>query len=151
MSNLFYKDPLKAAYMAREFGVEFANSSRDIHEDCQRTLEFLWGKTILSGELKVLNSQIYKRYLIHPDSLDIFKPMVGDVTYNDSCAQVVVSDETWTQYCKKSDETRKLDEDCKYNSEFEVCTTVSIDNVLLDEGEIIIQRNGKQFFSPEGI
>lgn len=63
MSKMYYTDPLKAAWMAREFGVKL----QDVH-----------GKTI--SELDSI--QRYCNYgftlYIHPDSYSIFEPVEGD-------------------------------------------------------------------------
>lgn len=79
MTRYFYKCPLSAAYMAKHFSITFVNSERDIHEDCQRELEMMWGKTIHSGELEFKRGQIYEKYIVHPDCKKILQPMVGDL------------------------------------------------------------------------
>lgn len=56
--HYYYIDPLKAAWMAREFGVEF-----------------FWELSRMDG-LKLID-----RYVVHPDSLHIFEPMEGDVVF----------------------------------------------------------------------
>lgn len=70
MSKLFYTDPLKAAWMAREFGVKFIshggadliyNGGDDFSViDCPR------------------GHYVGEYYHVSPDSLPIFEPKVGD-------------------------------------------------------------------------
>ena len=72
--KLHYTDPLKSAYMAREFGVEFEGS------ESIRITDTILGKIV---------SPIV--YHIHPNSLHIFEPIEGDVVS-------VVEDGTTTHY-----------------------------------------------------
>jgi len=70
---MYYDDPLAAAYMAREFGVEYYTypdgSDKDDPINCD---EFKDHGVCLSD-----NSTFY----IHPDSLHIFNPRRGDLVY----------------------------------------------------------------------
>jgi hypothetical protein len=62
--NLYYTDPLKAAWMAREFEVEFSSHS---YTDAMS----------YEGRLAFLDDG--RPVEIAPDSLHIFEPMEGDV------------------------------------------------------------------------
>lgn len=62
MTKLYYNDPLKASWMAREFGVRYSNGD---HEIC--VIPFV---DALAED---------KIYYIHPDSLHILQPVEGDV------------------------------------------------------------------------
>lgn len=57
MSKLYYKDPLAAAYMAREFGVKFD----------------------IPNSPTPLAMRREGKYYIHPDSYHVFEPRVGDL------------------------------------------------------------------------
>lgn len=65
MSKLYYTDPLKAAWMAREFGVE-------LQEITPASI-----KNIIDFEL--INPNETGQWYIHPDSYSIFQPKVGDL------------------------------------------------------------------------
>lgn len=92
--KLYYTDPLAAAYMAREFGVEFIPNVRGYsHAVIDLTLRgdnneiVAW--LMVDGELDGWNRRIGEalkpgeKIYIHPDSYDIFEPKVGDL-YTDS-------------------------------------------------------------------
>lgn len=66
MTKLYYTDPLKAAWMAREFGVKFEQ------DNFSQGRDWLCGSTLYHGDAP---------YFIHPDSLSIFEPMEGDLVY----------------------------------------------------------------------
>lgn len=61
----YYNDRIKAAYMAREFGVKFIN---DLDDD-GFVEDHGFGKD---------------KYYIHPDCYEIFKPQVGDLLRMDN-------------------------------------------------------------------
>jgi len=150
----FYTDPLAAAIMTKEFGVEFANSIRDIHEDCQRNLEMMWGKTIISGSLELQRGQIYKKYYIHPDSLPIFEPQVGDFV-STNCDRILKIDEyksaDWYNEnfgIKEALAAGKIKEPMR--DEY-ILITEPLSRIALHRESIdkIIQRQGKPFFTPQ--
>lgn len=74
-SKLYYDDPLAAAYMAREFRVQYESknghkllyATADIFmfEECEEVIQFMGDK-----------------YYIHPDSLAVFEPREGDLIKN---------------------------------------------------------------------
>lgn len=74
----FYTDPIKAAWMAKKFGMEFLNENGDE----------LW---IVNGGIFTKNLHKYfgiclvdysGPYHIHPSSLALLEPMVGDLVYD---------------------------------------------------------------------
>lgn len=80
VSKLYYKDPLKAAIMSRDFGVEIQMNAfvspyeKDSYE--LRTVP-LW--VILRDMVKKDLDTGGNEYIVSPDSYHIFQPMVGDL------------------------------------------------------------------------
>lgn len=79
--KLYYTDPLAAAYMAREFGVEITS----VHGEFKFTFKEMiceckqvYCKNLTLSHFAHLPSDT-ERYYIHPDSYHIFEPMVGDL------------------------------------------------------------------------
>lgn len=68
MTKLYYKDPVDAAYMAREFGVKLNNRGRGAYPIISLNVE--------SGNT---GAGTKEKYYIHPDSYGIFEPQSGDV------------------------------------------------------------------------
>lgn len=84
--KLYYTDPLKAAWMAREFGVVFISSCTD------DTLD--WENDFCEVSPQGWNcSKLY----IHPDSLSIFEPMEGDVGESEDGQLVEFRKGEWVQ------------------------------------------------------
>ena len=67
MAKLYYDDPLAAAYMAREFGVEFEGDNyQSLTESCY-----------------MANSKPKEMpFIVRPNSLHVFEPMEGDLFFN---------------------------------------------------------------------
>lgn len=132
-SKFYYDDPLAAAYMAREFGVEFDG---DIAEDIKhadfvtKTLNHMHG-----SEFCTIQPIMY----IHPDSLAVFEPREGDlVVIGENSLWVVDNDDFWRKY---------KDHDCiKYN--FTVVDRAM--DFYYDKSCKIIYRDNKPFFMPKG-
>ena len=81
--KLYYTDPLAAAYMAREFGVNIIDADGDScnHESID------WAMFIAMD---------FDQLYIHPDSYHIFEPQVGDlVTHEYYCPECSESLTTW--------------------------------------------------------
>lgn len=89
MARLYYDCPLKAAYMAKEFGVRLVcYPTKDQAAEYGTEKPWDWGSTcdvdgnpeieMLSDALKYLDDITDKIY-IHPDSMDMFKPKCGDM------------------------------------------------------------------------
>lgn len=113
----YYTDPLAAAYMAREFGVTIYNPSLNSTIGLHKLVRDVYPQGI-GG----------KKYNIHSKSIDIFKPMVGDLikaVYKLDCGN---GDFTYED----------LVEIVPFGERFQY-----LDNIE------IIQRNNKQFFMPE--
>ena len=68
MTKYYYTDPLKAAYMAREFGVRFWNGEHELHH------------------LPFVDAEAEGRNIIHPDSEHIFSPIEWDCMLSDGGA-----------------------------------------------------------------
>lgn len=77
MTKLYYDCAIQAAYMAKEFGVRLCNKH---------------GETI---NLVLVHMDDNERINIHPDSLHIFKPQVGDLIELDGWAHYAVSLEAY--------------------------------------------------------
>jgi len=89
--KLYYIDPMQAYYMNREFRVKYSETPDGANE--------LWWM-IEDYYFYDDDETHFDKAYIHPDSLDIFKPMVGDVMIfdNDDMPYVVRdydTDKTW--------------------------------------------------------
>jgi hypothetical protein len=83
MKKLFYTDPLKAVWMAREFGVEYITTHYSGKIKWSNCCEFAYdlmdffniGEDGHGGT----ENNVLARYEVHPDSYEIFEPRVGDL------------------------------------------------------------------------
>lgn len=75
MKKMYYTDPLKSAWMVREFGVQYGqkNMAGDIVYIYRKI-----GNQEYKASQHILESNMY---YIHPDSLHIFEPKVGDIVF----------------------------------------------------------------------
>jgi len=101
MVKLYYTDPLAAAYMAREFGVKFANNN----SDSPARMDIITTFSSMDNHVSTIvdccgievdlsdNEEIY----IHPDSLHIFEPMDGDIGLDTHRIANHFEDGDWTQ------------------------------------------------------
>lgn len=130
--QLYYNDPLQAAYMAREFDVNL------VYEEDVDRLPKTWHKTygvngfytrshhdIITSSLEVGNSRrqeiINKKFFVHPDSFGVFEPKVDDIIEHIHEDPRIVNDI----------------HDC--------CFTLGVDYT---KNVTIIQRSSKAFFMP---
>lgn len=78
----YYTCPLKAAYMAKYFGMKYALFHADGHIVSEIKRENI-EKDVALGESEIsrlfLQSGNFGKYYIHPDSLHLLEPMVGDL------------------------------------------------------------------------
>lgn len=127
MTKLYYTDPLKAAWMSREFGVDLRTNG------CRTALPlWIFGRWIENKWDKVAE--------IHPDSLSIFKPMEGDVYEVDVTEDVPVYHER----------ARFGDAPMYYKSRSSPYHQFQIyKNNPNGVFKRIVERNGKAFFMPE--
>ena len=133
MSKLYYDDPLKAAIMARDFGVKYRAKPRGLAVTCDVSIDDGMGERI---NIKP-NGDIY---YVHKDSADIFKPMVGDVLSDTSSKCLEVVDNDWEKR-NKWDGGR-----IRYSKMITICDA---QNRFVKGFSKIIQRDGKSFFTPE--
>ncbi len=70
MPKYFYTDPLKAAWMAREYGMEFISSCTGDNID--------WANDFCEVSPQGWNCS---KFYIHPDSLHILGPKVDDIMW----------------------------------------------------------------------
>lgn len=105
--RFFYRDPLESAYMAKHYGMRFVDEHSAItyslkHNDCNPSTS---------------------KYIIHPDSLALLDPQIGDV--------VEMSLMTW---------------DARKTGSF---IPFRVTEKGWEAGHHIIQRGGRPYFWPE--
>lgn len=135
-----YTDPLKAAWMVREFGVKLGiKHNGKLVWDWIDVLNTPHPATTPEDILEDYPHELQDKYYIHPDSLDIFEPRVDDlVLLGEDDAYFVTSSNEWWDANK--------DKDCLRYS----FVTEKEAAIYIDEGDMnIIQRQGKAFFQPE--
>lgn len=127
MTKLYYDDPLIAAYMSKEFGVEYITPEKYTY-----THEWLDFFLDIDGDDIVDNGG---EHYIHPDSHHIFEPQVGDLVY--------------TGHHDGNEYTVRL---MKFATEHKGAFIWSIAGAHGPVGKncikSIIQRNNKPFFNP---
>lgn len=134
----FYTDPLAAAWMAKHFGMKFIppmNLSRPIRWDTaemfvNRNLE--WGAAF--------------DYVIHPESLHLLKPKVGDYAHIASSSSGLGD---VFKVCGNPPDMQVA----RAQSDMHMRDERSLVNLMRHEkhhGIEIVRRNGKSFFWPEG-
>lgn len=125
MTKLYYTNPLAAAVMAKEFGVQYSN-------------KFLYGGEIgYNIENQGGFGEDIDKFYIHPDSYHIFEPQEGDIILAlEEKAKKITSDEE----CKNL--YGGLQDD-------EVLRKTTFEKWLIIGDDKIIQRNDKPFFTPE--
>lgn len=123
----FYTNPLAAAWMHTEFGIEFRGIhhiyANHFYPDDEISAQSL-GDLIESYMLDTISdSKVY----LHPDSLRLLDPILGDVIQ-----------------CKRSGEVESV------NNDYPGDTPVDVAREMVRNGYFrIIQREGKPFFWPE--
>ena len=121
--KLYYTDPLAAAYMAGEFGIELGLDG---------VTDLVTGRFI-DYTLEIIDSCGKRRdgvrFTIHPDSYHIFEPKVGDLVTakNDFVQYVAFIEKDGLAKCNVHPAT--------YLKNFQFVS--------------IIQRDGEPFFTPE--
>lgn len=125
--KMFYTDPLAAAYMAREFGVEIVGAFEKLVPEQEKIFILQipfreWFEILLDSRNMRINQGYRKpdRYYVNDDSLPVFEPKVGDVGHNGEQAG-----------------------DFRDKGFFETDEGLEVDKCK------IIQRDGKPFFWPE--
>ncbi len=74
MTKQFYDCPIKAAYMAKEFGVRYKSVTGFGLQDITQ-----WELADVNGDLRGTLRRLQGEYHIHPDSYSIFEPKEGDL------------------------------------------------------------------------
>ncbi len=85
MQKMYYDCPLRAAYMAKEFGVDFlcppdSPSQQDVEAKGFCPLMHL--RRPVSVTYSFVHNDVGNaegKYYIHPDSMEVFKPIEGDL------------------------------------------------------------------------
>lgn len=105
MSRLFYTCPLEAAYMSKAFGVQICSYSNvpdpdgdefeseldrytELFVDLDHDIQGVFINDSASSHARIVGnpfSVTSPHYHIHPDSLPIFEPQMGDVVRVSSC------------------------------------------------------------------
>lgn len=128
MTNLYYDDPLQAAWMIREFGVKIRGLYLHGNED----EEDMTVEQIAVAIDRVHGCDVPTRYNIHTDSLHVFEPMDGDLVhikyYVKNIDGVPAPSNTYSGYMML-EQSSGLENDRTERQ--------------------IIQRNGKAFFMPK--
>ena len=130
----YYTDPLQAAIMSQEFGVEYIKDNL-CDEEAMRywRINVLTSFTPNKAQLKLTNKHNTK-ICIHPDSYDIFKPRVGDlIAETNKRLGFILGIE--------SDEEGRVDIMMDWDDKKDYTVDIEIEN--------IIQRDGKPFFTPK--
>ena len=145
MNKLFYTDPLKAAYMAREFGVTITAPVQNIMGELEQSEHgipmWCWGR-IIEQRAKILplraaKESLHHRYIVKSDSDHIFEPKEGDVLK-------LTLDLIMDEY---DGEAPTISPIVKY-----MCTDLGWDELptIRKASKVeIIMRNDKPFFMPE--
>lgn len=125
MSRMYYTDPLKAAWMAREFGVKY-------HDTLISPVELTVPDLMDEIRDNLVDGTAFDNLYIHPDSYSVFEPQEGDVVTVSNLVATIgsISDKTtiWGKMVSGKGVRASF-----YDS--------AIDNT--------IQRNNKAFFMPE--
>lgn len=115
----YYTDPLAAAWMHAHHGLDFDAEGRS-------GIHVVWGI-----ELPVRPGP---KYYIHPDSLHLLEPQVGDIVAIRVTAEFDEKNQTFIErtYCNEAEPD-----------------TLAIVQKTLSKGGYILQRNGIAFMCPE--
>lgn len=74
-TKYYYNCPIKAAYMAKEFGVKMYSPETEEYIEAELCIsDYLWAASNPDDDM---NYQ--PPFYIHPDSLEIFEPREGDI------------------------------------------------------------------------
>ncbi len=96
----YYTDPLKVAWMIREFGFRFANE----HTGAELRLGIQGDEPLLMG---AGFGTKWDRYYVHPDSYELLKPksndytLEGNIRFNEAIPPVLCVYEPYEGYYKK--------------------------------------------------
>jgi hypothetical protein len=145
MAKRYYYDcPIEAAYMAKNFGMEFQDENDwdaevIIHD---KDAGFLYSR----GTEEMASKEMYigEKIYVHPDSLPILEPQPKDKVGNDHYSDLVVSDEDYKRYLR-----------ARHDEEFSAVFSVPLISVSkakdgIASGEAVIEkRDGKPFFWPK--
>ena len=138
MSKLYYDDALAAAYMAREFGIKSQYYDQEAQEFKDERIRTIY-------ESIPYNNQ---KFYIHPDSYSVFEPIVGDlITSRHKYELDKRNNEFPCDFLvEKTDELFPITSLSQF-----ILTKDNIEDAFEYygwEGQKIIQRNGKLFFTP---
>lgn len=126
----YYRCPLQAAYMNKEFGVEFKDAN-------PKTGTEAWLGKFLYREVET--------YYIHPDSMSVFEPQVGDmITQKDDDGIQELSG--WVG--DKDDEGLVIYSFLQNGKPVAKGRSI-MDHIMFEDVEMIIQRDNKPFFWPQ--
>lgn len=134
--KLYYDDPLAAAYMAREFGVEFLQDELVDEVSCASPKLFTSASHFDDKFHFHINDKKGRKYYIHPDSYHIFEPQGNDVGF-DTC-------DNETYLCNVGIEMNWPG----YENAVLTCNDGG-DFWKIHDNFKIIQRNNKPFFMPK--
>ncbi len=140
MKKLFYTDPLAAAYMAREFGVEILIENIRYQPDNGEDPNIL-----TSDYQKIIDAFTFNSGDVSPDSYHIFEPQVGDLILDTD-----EDNETFVQWVLEKGDDEYIVDDRLYNGKVRsgAYNNGYDSKVFFDQFDKIIQRNNKPFFHP---
>lgn len=124
MKRHFYTDPLAAAWMAKHFGMRFVSAFSGKEFD---------GSVIVANAgspIEAIREQ--QTYVIHPDSLHLLEPKVGDMVSHLGLRAWRIDSIDGAAYHHPAVGSEKIDR-----------------FTLKSDSPTIIQRDGKPFFWPE--
>lgn len=157
MTKYYYDCPIKAAYMAKEFGVKFKHQIttrfkvdmgfKKVWDKRKETVTVSSPRSIVACLADSKREQQHKKFYVHPDSEYIFKPQEGDLVAH-------YDPETHSQAhgwdAVRVTKTLTADEQAEYEfEEGSAHTMIYAYDEELYACEEIIQRDNKAFISPE--
>jgi hypothetical protein len=137
MSRQYYYDcPIAAAYMAKYFGVEMVSP---------RKQRLYWDGGLDFRAEKDCGIYTGGYYHVHPDSLHIFEPQVGDyaVVHGNMPAIIIKYENSLTRYADISSKEDPVDEYTVY------VTATEEEYTFMIGQDKIIQRNNMPFLWPK--
>jgi len=119
-NRLYYDCPISAAYMAKNFNVDFTNQTNSYR---------YWYADLVEN----INDEREEKLYIHPDSLSIFEPQEGDLVTTSGYPAKIIGKLLGKTDCFAVEFGSKNDPSYAYKKDI----------------DLIIERNGKPFIMPQ--
>jgi hypothetical protein len=156
MTKYYYTDPLQAAYMAKEFGVDFVHKFDGAPMGTRTIMEI--GYSIPVEYIDKIYIDCYTRttkMYVHPHSEHIFIPKEEDLIYDNDHDSFEVIEETQTIYdhfMKSHDDYKNEDEEVHTQDKTGLAchhhNGVSFYEPWTGRGAYTVMRANKHFFMP---